>query len=156
MKVLLVEDDENKVRRLNDFLRERYPAVYITNRRSLQSGLRYLLEEVSDLVLLDMNLPNYDITSEEPGGRLQAFAGREFLRQMSRRKIVIPVIVVTQLDYFGEGKGLITLAELKRELKGRFESVYRGTVYYHTSSDDWKKELLHLIRPIFLQKEEKN
>jgi len=90
--------------------------VVLEDAHSMQSGLRALLKQTPDLVLLDMNLPTYDITSEESGGRLQAFAGREILRQLARRNIFVPVVVVTQFDYLGEGRNRIALGELDQEL----------------------------------------
>ena len=117
----------------------------------MQSGLRALLKQTPDLVLLDMNLPTYDITSEESGGRLQAFAGREILRQLARRNIFVPVVVVTQFDYLGEGRNRIALGELDQELSARFPSSYAGYVYYQATQDDWMSKLAGLIGGVLMK-----
>lgn len=145
MIFLLVEDDEVKRQKLEDFLHIRYPEVTVKDARSFQSGLRSILADPPTLVLLDMNLPNYDITLDEAGGRIQQFAGRELLRQLRRHKLRLPVIVVTQFDYFGEGKNKTTLDELDAELRKNYRNIYIGSVFYHAILDDWKEELPAII-----------
>jgi hypothetical protein len=104
-----------------------------------------VLANPPDFIVLDMNLPNCDVTLEESGGRLQQFAGRELLRQMCRRQLSRHVIVVTAFDYFGEGQDKITLPELDKELRADFSDNYRGAVYYHPTLDDWKRSLPDMI-----------
>jgi len=145
MRFLFIEDDEVKRERVGSFLHTRYPMVEVETRNSVQSGLRSILSGVPTLVILDMNLPNYDQTPSESGGRLFQFGGRELLRQVQRRKLAVPMIVVTQLDYFEEVHGIMTLAQLDAELKRRFPTNYVGKVYYHTSNDDWATELANYI-----------
>src|SRR5690554_3550613 len=117
MRFLFIEDDEVKRERVSSFLLAQYPATQLETRNSVQSGLRSILANKPDLVILDMNLPNYDQTPHESGGRLLQFGGRELLRQMRRRKLQVPMIVVTQLDYFEVGSSIVTLAQLDKELK---------------------------------------
>jgi DNA-binding NarL/FixJ family response regulator len=145
MTFLLIEDDEVKRTKLDEFLRLKYPGVTVRDTRSLQSGLRSAIAQLPTLVLLDMNLPTYDITFEEAGGRIQQFAGREFLRQLRRRNIRVPVVVVTQFDYFGEGKDRTTLAALDVEMREKYPEIYIGSVFYHATLDDWKEVLSGLI-----------
>ena len=144
MKLLLIEDDEPKKGRIVELLERELRGAQVIHKRSYQSGLRELLRELPDLVLLDMNLPNYDITDEEPGGRIQQFAGREFLRQLNRRKIKVPVIVVTAFDNFGDGDDEIDLNDLNEELIKTYSENYIGYVIPKHRSvdideiDDWK------------------
>ena len=99
MRVLLIEDDENKRGQLISFLKEEIADVVVGVAASYHSGLRGVLDRSSDLVLLDMTIPTFDIGVEESGGRSQLYGGREILgKQMDRLDIRIPVIVVTQFD----------------------------------------------------------
>ncbi len=145
MKLLIVEDDDNKSSQLKQFLREAVADVTTTVARSLQSGLREVRGNPPDLVLLDMTLPNYDIGPDEPGGSTHPFGGREFLRQMRRFKIGVPVIVITQFETFGSGAEMTTLKELDQELRANHSNVYRGVVYYHAAIQSWKDQLKVLI-----------
>lgn len=145
MKVLIVEDDNNKISQLMQLLRDVLPSVQPRVARSLQSGLRDVRENEFDLVLLDMTLPTYDIGPDEPGGSTHPFGGREFLRQLKRFKISIPVIVITQFETFGSGPDTTTLKELDEELRRDHASVYRGSVYYHAAIQSWKDQLKALL-----------
>jgi|CXWL01.1.fsa_nt_gi CheY-like chemotaxis protein len=143
MKLLLVEDDENKGIKLSGFIKDAFPGVNLQLERSLQSGLRRIRNELPDLVLLDMTLPNYDIGPDEPGGDPHSFAGRDFLDQMDRLDIVLPVIVITQYETFGRPPK--SLSQLDEELRADYPSSYCGAVYYHASIHEWKDQLKRLV-----------
>jgi len=145
MKILLVEDDEDKRRQVSEFLTGAVLGVTLKAARSLQSGLQAILTKEHDLVILDMTMPTFDITAEEDGGRPQAYAGRELLRHMKRRSIETPAIVLTQFDRFGEGPDSLTLGELNEELRVAHPGYYFGAVYYSVTYEGWKKELADLI-----------
>ncbi len=148
MRVLLIEDDENKRGQLISFLKEEIADVVVGVAASYHSGLRGVLDRSSDLVLLDMTIPTFDIGAEESGGRSQLYGGREILEQMDRLDIRIPVIVVTQFDRFGEHQEAVTLQELDRQLKREYPDLYCGAVYYNSAREDWKAELSEQIELI--------
>src|SRR5688572_11886351 len=109
MKILIVEDDENKRNQLINFIKDEFPETDIKTAKSMQSGLRTIINEKFDLVLLDMTMPTFDIdVNEVTGGRPQPYAGREILRQMRRRNLETPVLVITQFDRFGDTSNSIT------------------------------------------------
>lgn len=144
MRILIVEDDDDKARDLHAFLESHYVVSEILVVRSFQSGLRAVLNGAIDFILLDMTMRNFDRSVEEDGGRPHHFAGREILRQMLREEIRVPVIVVTHFDRFGEETEEVTLSELKAELKHKFPD-YLGTVHYRSNVDGWKTNLKELI-----------
>ena len=148
MRVLLVEDDENKRAQISSFLAELFPALSVVIERSLQSGLRRLRKELPDLILLDMTLPNYDPGPDEPGGEPHIFGGREFLRQMDRFDIRVPVVVVTQFGTFGSGSNARNLKDVDAELRGSHPEIYRGAIYYNAAIQGWKDELRTCIEGI--------
>jgi CheY-like chemotaxis protein len=141
MRILVVEDDENKRLQLNHFLQRNFPQAQVAEARSLQSGLRMIRQNPPALVLLDMTLPNYDADFDEPGGQTHIFGGREFLRQMDRFDIAIPVIVVTQFETFGKGTTEIGLSELDAELRADHGTIYKGSIYYHAAIHGWEEQL---------------
>ena len=148
MNILVVEDDENKRAQLSQFLNRAFPAARSIEARSLQSGLRLIRQKAPDLVLLDMTLPNYDAGFDEPGGQTHIFGGREFLRQMDRFDITVPVIVVTQFETFGKGPSEMGLNELDAELQSDHRSIYRGVIYYHAAIHGWEEKLENLIKTV--------
>jgi CheY-like chemotaxis protein len=144
--ILIVEDDENKGDQLQRFLREIYPERGMHLVKSLQSAVRYVRSQKPSLILLDMTLPNYDASPDEPGGgTTHSFGGREFLRQMDRFDIQIPVIVFTQFETFGKSSQQTDLRELDSQLRLEHKDVYRGAVYYHASIGSWKDQLKQMI-----------
>jgi CheY-like chemotaxis protein len=149
MKMLLIEDDENKRSALEGFLRSIMPDANLDEARSLQAGVRRARTTGYDLVILDMTLPNYDPSPDEPGGgTIHSFGGREFLKQMARFRINTPVIVVTQFEKFGKPPATTNLEELDQSLREEFSATYRGAVYYHAAIVGWQQELTALIESI--------
>ena len=82
MKILLIEDDEEKAGKLEEALSLQFSNVSFVRARSLNSGLRALISEFKsiDLLLLDMSMTSYDATDQDPtGGVPEPFAGKEIL-----------------------------------------------------------------------------
>lgn len=148
MHILLVEDDDNKRSQLEAFLNESASSISVDTARSLQSGLRALLSQEYDLVLLDMTLPTFDIGIDEDGGRPQAYAGRELLRQMERHSITTPAVVVTQFDRFGEDTDALTLLQLDDQLRSSHPINYWGCVYYDAGISEWREALAEIVTHI--------
>ena len=144
MKILIVEDDPNKLKQLKDFLGDECPSDEIAVCRSYQSGLRGILAGASVLILLDMSMPTYDQSTTEGGGRKRHFAGREILRKMNRKGISSPVVIVTQFTRFGED-GTISLDELMDELDSFGYRNYLGTIFYSAEAANWKEKLRRVL-----------
>ncbi len=146
MKFLIVEDDTNKVRGISAFLKENFPNAQYQIRKSYQSGLKALYTEIFDIVLLDMQLPTFDIQSGEDGYKFRKLAGMDILQELKRKKKRIRIIIVTQFETFGEGDSYIELSNLKTLLKQEFPENYIDTVYYNPSQSGWKLELRNIIQ----------
>ncbi|MES2658026.1 MAG: response regulator [Verrucomicrobiota bacterium] len=144
MKILLVEDDNNKLKQLGDFIAREKPEATIEIRKSYQSGLSAVLDGSSDLVLLDMSMPTYDQSPTEGGGRKRHFAGREILRKMNRKCVISPVVIITQFTRFGED-GAISLEEVTEELDALGYENYLGTVFYSAEAANWQETLRHIL-----------
>lgn len=140
-RILLVEDDPNKARQLRGFLQDQFETVSVDERRSFQSGLKEVLLNPPDILLLDMTMPNYDVSGKETGGMERRYAGKEMLRRLQRKRVSTIVIIVTQFERFGEGDDLVTLEELREELASGYPSLFRGAVFYQAANADWKSNL---------------
>ena len=145
MKVLLVEDDENKRTEVARFVKSLAPGVVVSEGKSYQAAQRLLQSDVFDRVILDMTLPTFDITRTDRGGRPQAYGGRDLLRLMKRRGIVTPTVVLTQFDRFGEGENLRTFEELDQQLRREQGPSYLGAVFYNVAEDTWRHQLRAFI-----------
>jgi len=144
MKILLIEDDDEKLRDIVEFLEDLHTFGEIVTAKSLHTGKESALAGDIDVILLDMTMRNFERSPSEEGGRPHAFAGREILRLMRRERAKTPVIVVTQFDRFGDEDDFRTLGDLKAELADRFGN-YVGTVHYRANVDTWRGELQQLL-----------
>ncbi len=148
MKVLIVEDTDIKRKVLSDFIATNYANSDIVEAVSFQDGVDKLKYGPYDIVLLDMTMPTYNITSEDAGGKKRPFAGREIISKMFRRKLHYPVIVVTRFDVFPDEHCNITLQELHSQLTDEYSSVYKGYVFYDQVKTGWINDLADKINNI--------
>lgn len=146
MTILIVEDDENKRVQLSQFLQMTIPDEQVKLQRSLQSGVRTIRKEQFDFIILDMTLPQYDISPDEPSDDTHIFGGQEFLAQMERFNVKTPVVVFTQFELFGKAPDELNLESLDVMLKKDFPAIYQGLVYYHSSINSWKQQLISKLQ----------
>lgn len=151
LKVLIIEDDEFKQRRLAQAVKSYDYAWELFLERSVNAGLSAIEDKHPDLILLDMSLTTFDVGPAESGGRPQNFGGLEVLRQMDRLEICIPVIVITQHERFARGSQEVLLSTIRTELEEQHDRVFKGLVYYNSATGNWEKQLRGLIREILKQ-----
>lgn len=147
MKILIVEDNSDKRNNIKRFLDDNISNVVFGEAKSYSSGILEVYNQKWDLIIMDMSLPTYDITTNETGGEMKPVAGKEILRRMKNRKINVPVIVVTQFDVFGEKQ--ISLKSLNDEFEEKYSQIWKGTVSYDKVT--WQKELREIIIELELQ-----
>ncbi len=147
MKILFIEDHPYKQGQVLGFLSEIYPEAIVTTKNSYNSGLKELKENnrMYDLVLLDISMPNYDISAEESGGDFLPLAGKLILKEMYLREIPTKAIVVTMHGSFEDGTKMI---DLDNHLKTEFSDNYVGYVYFSAVNTEWKKQLEILINKL--------
>ena len=140
MRILFIEDHPRKKEQIIGFLNEIFKEPMIETRESYNSGLRELISNNQgyDILLLDMSMPNYDITTEDNGGDWLPFAGKLILKNMYLREILTKVIVITMHGSFDDGT---KLTELDNDLKEEFPNNYVGYVYYALTNIEWKVQL---------------
>lgn len=149
MKVLIVEDDKNKISQISQTLRPAFPNVAIECAYSYRSGLKAILDNNYDLIILDMSLPTYDVTDTESGFQFRPFGGREILSEMKRKRRNYTTLVLTQFETFGAAEDVTTLKELTRQLQRDFVGIFGGIIYYNASESNWKSELvtrIHILK----------
>ncbi|MBN9297792.1 MAG: response regulator [Filimonas sp.] len=141
MKVLIIEDDPIKLNGIKSFMTKFNSNIQMDTKMSYQSGLLILLKENYDLVLLDMQLPNYDIKSGEDGYKPRPVAGRDIMRELKRKKVQTHVIIVTQYEGFGENGKFESLEEWDRKLAKEFDAFYVTMIEYRPGSNAWQDKL---------------
>ncbi|MGM8062689.1 hypothetical protein [Vogesella indigofera] len=142
MKILIIEDEFDKREKIKGHLVEILgDQLFVVERDSLRSAFKAIVTEPDyDLILLDMSMPSFDVTSDEPaGGPPESFAGREIMAQMKLRGINIPVVVITQYKLFEGGE--VSLDELILQFETKFSDFFQGAIYYNSAIEGWKREL---------------
>lgn len=146
MKILLVEDDFNKARRVIEAIEAEFPSIIIDHARSFKSALQRLVREIYTLVILDMTLTMFDPDEYDPSGfRVEHFGGCHLLKEMDLRNIQQPTVVLTQFDVLGPIESRITLEELNADLLANYSEFYRGAIFYKASEHQWKTQLFSHI-----------
>lgn len=148
MKILIIEDDINKQKKITKFLNENLEASSIETAISYNSGLRNVIKSKYDLIFLDMTMPTFDKTASSHGGKLIRYAGKEILGQMKRKKIFIPTIVITQYATFGEASNLKSFDEMREELLRDYSYFLVEMIYFEPDKDDWEKNIIKSLNNI--------
>ena len=143
MIVYLVEDDSLKADRLTKFLGSHFPELKIQVFGSFQSGLKAIQENTPELLILDMTIPTFDRGHNKRKGRLRPLGGYDLMRKLKLRSTQTFVIVVTQLETFGEGEDEVSFLEINSRCKREFPEMFLGSVYFRQGEAAWQNELIH-------------
>lgn len=143
-RIILVEDDPKKIDDIKAFLATKDFGV-LTVKESYQSGLKELLTNHYDLLLLDMSIPTWDKSPVESGGNYQKFGGYKILKELVRKKKPLKTVLISMFDDFGESDTSITLTQLTAILQHEFPSIFLGSVFYNSQQHNWKENLNSLI-----------
>ena len=144
MNILFIEDHPLKQAQVIKFLNASFDDIKIETKNSYISGLKELIlsHDKYDILLLDISMPNYDISSDESGGEWMPLAGKKILKEMFLRDIPTKAIVITMHGSFDDGT---RITELDNQLKTTFTDNYIGYVYYSQINEEWKEKLKSLL-----------
>lgn len=148
MKILIVEDEEPKLRHIQDFLKEILPSAGLVSARSVRSAISAFESDSFDLILLDMSLPTFDVSGTESGGRPQGFGGAELMREMDLSDVSTPVVVLTGYEAFTKSGGEVGLSTMSEDLRTEFPDFFRGILHFNSAYGDWKSKLCELLQQI--------
>jgi len=147
-KTILIEDDSKKIEDIKEYVTKQLGCEIFTVKESYQSGIREILQNDYDLLLLDMSIPTFDKTPEESGGPYEKFGGYKVLREIIRKNRPVKTILITMFDDFGESDLSITLSQIDQSLKQEFSNIYLGSVFYHARENKWQEDLKTIIQEI--------
>ncbi|SAK92952.1 Response regulator receiver domain protein [Caballeronia catudaia] len=145
MLTYVIEDSPAKAAAILQFLAGHYPDASAELFASFQSGLKQVESSTPQLIILDMTLPTFDRVPNGREGRARPLGGYDLLRKLRRRSLNCKVIVVTQLETFGEGEDKITFAEITSICQREFPGLFVGSVYFDQGSVNWQEQLASLI-----------
>lgn len=150
ISILLIEDDDHKLRAINGFLCEKHPNASMYIARSLTSALSILAKKKIDLALVDMSLPTFDFAIDRSGGGdPQGFGGTDILRFIEAEAPDTKALVLTQHNEFLARDGSTkSLDDLKVELLDEFSDWFIGLSFYSGQSGTWRQDVEKAIQKI--------
>lgn len=143
MNILIVEDEISKEQSIKKFIIDIIPDVEITTSRSITSAIINVRLKKFDFVILDMSLPLYDLNDMEysEDNEFEALGGKFVLDEIDRLEKNSKVILITAFDVIGEGERQIELSQIKSELEVLYPNNYIDSIFYNSSSFEWKNQL---------------
>lgn len=147
-RILLIEDDRKKSDDIINYISTNFPNSSIDLKESYHSGLKSLIKDDYNLLLLDMSMPTWDRSPVENGGAYEKFGGMKILKELSRKGRLLPTILITMFDNFGESDNSITLDQMNAVLKSDYSDAYIGSVFYRSDISQWENDLNILLTKI--------
>jgi DNA-binding response OmpR family regulator len=145
LNLYLVEDNPVKAERICAFLNDEHPHFEISVFGSFQSGLKAIAKTTPDILILDMTLPTFDRKPNSREGRIRPLGGYDLMRKLKLRDIVTRVVVLTQLEAFGEGDDEVSFEEITMRCRAEFPSMFKGSIYFSPSDIDWQGPLATIL-----------
>ncbi|MFT3762285.1 MAG: hypothetical protein QM761_06655 [Pseudoxanthomonas sp.] len=142
--LLVVEDDEPKMRSVVTFLQEKLPAEFeVVCATSLSSAIRLLSSRPVLLAIVDMSLPTFDFAIDRSGGQPQGFGGMDILRFIESETPSTRSVVLTQYEEFPTGQDGVRrdISRLEQELKDELGTAFLGVIHYAGQQGDWRDQL---------------
>ena len=65
------------------------------------------------------------------------------MKRMQNRGKIIPTIIITQFDTFGESG--LSISDLNDEFSNDLKEIWKGTVNYVDASNKWQIDLKNII-----------
>jgi CheY-like chemotaxis protein len=145
-RVLIIEDEKIKIERLRAFFENDVIAI----KESYRAGVLELKTNFTEynLLILDMTIPLWESGNNDLGGNYEQFGGEKVLREMKRRKLLVPTILFTMFDVFPTKNGNITFKEINQKYVDSFSPFYKGAVFYNSIDDSWMENMKSIIDQI--------
>ncbi|MNG62702.1 hypothetical protein D3C78_46420 [compost metagenome] len=141
--IYIVEDSDLKIQKIESFLlTNNYTKDQIMIFKSYQSGVQAILKAPPELIILDMSIPTFDKSIDSREGRLRPLGGYDVMKKILFNKIKTRVVVLTQLEFFGEGVEKISFDQLKLKCSENFSDIFLDCIYYSPTESSWCKSLL--------------
>lgn len=144
MKILLVEDDEHKMNDIISYIDTLKKNIIVETARSVESGVQAAVDNQFDLILLDMTIPNFDITEKSDGGKSYKNGGEIIVKELLDEEVVFRCAVITQYETFNNE----TIDQIGQRIRQLCGDDYLGYVKYSTNTESWRQGLKELIEHV--------
>jgi len=146
MKILVIEDNPLKRKKIAEFLVEEFSAT-ILEAASFNGGLNLALSEDCDIMVLDMSMPTFDRTDTTHGGRFRTVAGKDIASKLFRMKKIFPFVVLTGYKDFDVNSENLSIEQIDDSLRA-LGGHYRGFIMFDAAESLWKERLSGIVKDI--------
>ena len=144
MRILLVEDDKHKMNDIITYLDTFKKKIDVETASSVESGVQSAVDNPYDLILLDMTIPNFDITEKSDGGKSYKNGGEIVVKELLDEEVDFRCAIITQYETFNNE----TIDQISQRISKLCQDNYFGYVKYSTDNDAWKGKLKELIEHV--------
>lgn len=144
MRILLVEDDEHKMNDIISYIEALKKNIIIETARSVESGVQAAVDKQYNLILLDMTIPNFDITDKSDGGKSYKNGGEIIVKELLDEEVAFRCAVITQYETFNNE----TIEQISQRIHQLCGDDYLGYVKYSTNTESWRQGLKELIEHV--------
>jgi CheY-like chemotaxis protein len=149
MKLLIVEDDRFK--RDSILAKVDNEGTVFQGPKlagSVQAGIKAIIEDVFDLLILDMALPSHDLKPGAGPSTNLLSGGIEIIMQLSYLQRNDKVVVLTQYPEIEIDGVLLPLSKAKSELATSFYTGVIDVILYDNERVEWADRLNNVIRSV--------
>jgi len=144
MRILLVEDDDHKMNDIISYIDTLKKGIVVETARSVESGVQSAVDNQYDLILLDMTVPNFDITEKSDGGKSYKNGGEIIVKELLDEDVGFRCAVITQYETFNNE----TIDQISQRIRQLCGDDYLGYVKYSTNMESWRQGLKELIEHV--------
>lgn len=144
MRLLLVEDDEHKMNDIISYIDTLKKGIVVETARSVESGVQSAVDNQYDMILLDMTVPNFDITEKSDGGKSYKNGGEIIVKELLDEEVEFRCAVITQYETFNNE----TIDQISQRIRQLCGDDYLGYVKYSTNMESWRQGLKELIEHV--------
>lgn len=144
MRILLVEDDEHKMNDIISYIDTLKKGIVVETARSVESGVQSAVDNQYNLILLDMTVPNFDITEKSDGGKSYKNGGEIIVKELLDEEVAFRCAVITQYETFNNE----TIDQISQRIRLLCGDDYLGYVKYSTNMESWRQGLKELIEHV--------
>jgi len=148
MKILIVENDDYKLRDILKWVETHFSNSQIDTATSFRAAGLLLRKKIYDLCLLDMALPSFSDSDNSTSKDSHTIAGRQLINFAEKTETVKKVVIITQFNQFAEHTEDISFETMMGMLQAECPKVYLGAVRYCIGDDSWEKELSEILKTI--------
>lgn len=140
MKILIVEDDQYKMRDIHNFVKKLYPKAVVDSAADYADALIKAYDIKYDFLVLDMNIPKYNRSDNDKS--IVELGGEMIVRELISEDILIKFCIVTQYETLA-GQ---SIEDIDLRIADFCPELYCGYVAYAGNDESWKDNFEMILK----------